>query len=63
MPDYAFAVALEAVRAARDRPDRFFDVHCLMMSAKSVVGLMPELAGHRLLPIPCARIIDSFPPN
>jgi SAM-dependent methyltransferase len=62
VPDHSFAVALDAACAARDRPDRYFDVHCLVVSAKSFAGLMVGLAGRGLLSMRCIRMIDTAPP-
>ena len=62
VPDVAFDLAVETARWARDLPDRYFDVHCLVAQARGFAGLMEQLARHGLLPLACASMRDTAPP-
>jgi hypothetical protein len=61
-PDHSFLVAVQSAQAARDQPERYFDVHCLVAHAGSFAGLMAQLAERDLLQMACARMIDTAPP-
>lgn len=61
-PDHSFDVAIQAATWARDRPEHYFDVHCLVVHAASFARLMHELARTGLLRLSCVRMIDTAPP-
>jgi Methyltransferase domain len=61
-PTHSFQCAIESAEAARDMPERYFDVHCWVFQPRTFARLMAELAEHGLLPLACAGVIDTAPP-
>ena len=62
MPDVAFELAVETAGWARDYPDHYFDVHCLVAQPRGFARLMEQLARQGLLPLACAAMRDTAPP-
>ncbi len=61
-PQHSFEQAVEAAGWARDLPDHYFDVHCWVAQPKTFARLMQGLAGHGLLRLACAGMVDTSPP-
>jgi hypothetical protein len=61
-PAHSFEVAVQSAIAARDNPDRYFDVHCLAVQAGTFARLMEQLAMRGLLPLACKSMVDTAPP-